>query len=162
MIYGARDSERLLTSCFTEQYGSVTGGVKLAEFLQILAGVRLPFDLEAQMRRQDHPGFPGFECGLPSKFYYFVPNSGYGGHNPIPADALHPSFVYAVDGIGLNFGCPLRLKRALEVLQSLKMEDQIEARHGLAVSSKHLATVEELISAGMFETPHSICRPHEE
>jgi|SRR5437660_7903324 len=75
----------------------------LHAFLENLKQVVLPFDLTAQTRKKDHPGFPGFECGLPPEYYYFVPGTGYGGHRPFPEDPIDPRFVSAVDGIGLNF-----------------------------------------------------------
>jgi hypothetical protein len=111
------------------------------------------------MRKRDYPGYPGFECGLPPSYYYFVPGSCYGGHKTAPSDPLDPSFVAATDGIGLNFGCPLRLKRAIEFLLTLNQTDQTECRKGLATATKHLATVEELISGSIWNEPSKISRP---
>jgi hypothetical protein len=158
-MYGSDEQERLLASLFSDQYGLAEGGAKLHAFLENLKQVILPFDLTAQTRRKGHPGFPGFECGLPPDYYYFVPGTGYGGHRSFPDDPLDPSFVSAVDGIGLNFGSHLRLKRALEVLLKLPTENQKEARDGLAVATKHLATVEELIWAGIWRSPCPVSRP---
>jgi hypothetical protein len=158
-IYGLDEPERMLATLFSEQYGHSEGGAKLHAFVQNLRQVELPFDLTAQTRRQDYPGFPGFECGLPSKYHYFVPGTGYGGHQPFPEDPLDPGFVSAIDGIGLNFGSHLRLKRSLEVLLELPTEHQKESRDGLDVATKHLATVEELIWAGIWNTPVAISKP---
>jgi hypothetical protein len=115
--------------------------------------------LAEQTRQEDYPGFPGFECGLPSRYRYFVPGTCYGGHQAFPDDPLDPSFVSAVDGIGLNFGSHLRLKRALEVLLALPAEDQKEPRDGLAAATKHLATVEELVWAGIWKMPFTVSKP---
>jgi hypothetical protein len=156
--YGLNEPERMLASLFSDQYGD-EGGAKLHTFEENLRQVGLPFELAAQTRKEDHPGFPGFECGLPSGYRYFVPGTCYGGHQPFPDDPLDPGFVSAVDGIGLNFGSHLRLKRALEVLLGLSLEDQKEPRDGLAAATKHLATVEELIWAGIWTAPFEITRP---
>jgi hypothetical protein len=161
-IYGLNEPERMLASLFSEQYGHDEGGAKLHAFIQNVKEVELPFDLAAQTRKKDHPGFPGFECGLPPEYYYFVPGTCYGGHQPFPDDPLDPSFVSAVDGIGLNFGSHLRLKRALEVLLGLPGTYQKEPRDGLAAATKHLATVEELIWAGIWATPFEVSRPQSE
>lgn len=158
-IYGLNGSERMLASLFSEQYGHEESGAKLHAFTQNLRQVKLPFDLAKQTRKRDYPGFPGFECGLPSKYSYFVPGTCYGGHQPFPDDPLDPGFVSAVDGVGLNFGSHLRLKRALEVLLDLPAEHQKESRDGLAAATKHLATVEELIWAGIWTAPFTVSRP---
>src|SRR5438445_3888368 len=161
-MYGLNEQERLLGALFSDQYGLAEGGAKLHVFFENLKQVVLPFDLTAQTRKKDHPGFPGFECGLPPEYYYFVPGTGYGGHRPFPEDPLDPRFVSAVDGIGLNFGSHLRLKRAVEVLLELPTEHQKEARDGLAAATKHLATVEELIWAGIWAVPVAVSRPQSE
>src|SRR5438132_6995731 len=161
-IYGVNEPERMLASLFFEQYGDDEGSAKLHAFLQNLSQIELPFDLPAQTRKKDYPGFPGFECGLPSQYSYFVQGTCYGGHQPFPDDPLDPRFVSAVDGIGLNFGSHLRLERALEVLLGLSTEDQKEPRDGLAAGTKHLATVEELVWAGIWAAPFVVTRPRSE
>lgn len=158
-VYGLTESERALASLFSERYGRERGGAELHGFIENLKNVKLPFDVAEQTRREDHPGFPGFECGLPSNYRYFVPGTCYGGHQPFPDDPLDPSFVTAVDGIGLNFGSHLRLKRALEISVGLPPETQKEPRDGLAAATKHLATVEELIWSGIWKSPFSVSRP---
>lgn len=120
------EPRQLLTALFLQRFGA-RAAAELQTFLEQVQQVDLPFgDLTAQMRRQEHLGYPGFECGLPPRFYYFVPGTTYGGHKPAPADPLDLSFVGSVDGLGLNFGCPLRLRRALAALLSLPPEQQRE------------------------------------
>ncbi len=157
-MFGASEGERLLANLFYDQYGD-EGANRLTVFLNALQEVELPFSLPTQMRKQDHPGFPGFECGLPPKYYYFVEGAKYGGHLELPEDPLHPTFVTVADGIGLNFGCPLRLERAIAVLLNLESADQVEIRRDLAVSTKHLDTVEELLWAGLWKPPFKARRP---
>ncbi len=157
-MFGGSEQERLLAAMFSDKYGE-RGGAELLRFLDQVAQVTLPFDLVEQMRRRDYPGFAGFESGLPSRFYYFVPGSGYGGHHAPPHDPLSPNFVYAIDGVGLNFGDPLRLRRALTALLALPPADQREARLGLGLATKHLSTVEELVWAGVWQPPFRVERP---
>jgi hypothetical protein len=118
---------------------------ELKRFRSLLARVKLPFELLMQLRRQDFPGYPTFEYGLPSTYCYFVPGSGWGSANPPAKDPLHKNFVYSADGFGLNLGCVLRLKRALEVFDSLPDAVRLECAQGLAEPTKHLPTVEELL-----------------
>jgi len=157
-MFGTDYQDRLLANLFDEQYGR-DAGAELHRFLENLKQVTLPFEFREQVRCREYPGFPGFECGLPPKYYYFVPGSCYGGHNLTPDDPLNPSFVAVADGIGLNFGCPLRLKRALAVVLSLQPMHQTEPRRGLLSSTKHLPTVEELIWASIWISPCEIERP---
>jgi len=156
-MFGGATGEQFLTQLFVDQYGDC-GPQRLHEFLRRLSGVELPFSVLEQMRKQEFPGFPGFECGLPPSYYYFVPGTCYGGHQSHPADPLDPSFVATVDGAGLNFGCPIRLEMALYILFSLSASDQQEPRVGLKAATKHLATVEELLWAGAWKSPLSIGR----
>lgn len=110
-----------------------------------LASVEFPFDLNAQLRELVYPPQPGAPNGLPSLIYYFVPNSRRGTDRQTEEDPLHPSFVNACDGIGLNLGCPVRLLRALDVLVQLPVPDQQSPRLGLRNAPEHLSTVEELL-----------------
>lgn len=111
-----------------------------------LANVELPFDdLYAQFRELEFPAQPCLPNGMPSFIYYFVPNSGWGSHNAPPIDPLDSTFVGTGDGIGMNFGCPVRLARALDALNGLKPEDQEEVKKELKAPNKHLAIVEELL-----------------
>jgi hypothetical protein len=110
-----------------------------------LAQITLPFNLRSQLRELQFPAQPGLPSGVPSFIYYYVPGSGWGSVNQPPSDPLDMDFVYSGDGVGLNLGCPVRLLRALDVLAQLPDQDRKEARDGLASSTKHLATVEELL-----------------
>lgn len=123
-----------------------------------LADISLPFDLRAQLREMSYPPQPKLPKGLPSFIYYYVPNSGWGSQNPFPADPLDKSFVYCSDGIGLNLGCPVRLLRALDALARLPSSDQKEVKEGLASSTKHLATVEELLWLDGWKSPSELRR----
>ena len=157
-MFGETYQEQVLAELFFDQFGE-RGGLELHRFLQHLEGIELPFRLVDQVRKKEYPGYPGFECGLPPSYYYFVPGSCYGGHKCFPDDPVDPSFVAATDGIGLNFGCPLRLRRAVEFLLSLDNADQNECRDGLATATKHLATVEELVSGSIWNRALRIGRP---
>lgn len=142
-MFGQHEGKQLLVELFVAHYGD--GGKLLDQFLSRLKVVKLPFDLLEQLWRHDYPNYPTFECGLPATYYYYVPNSGWGSDRPFPSDPLRADFVYSTDGIGLNFGCPLKLKRAIEILFSLPEEDQVECKRNLALSNKHLSAVEELL-----------------
>ena len=151
-IFGHNPSESLLAVLFLDRYG-VNAWEMLGSFLAAVARTELPFDLLNQIRRHDYPGYPGYEDGLPSMYYYFVPASGWGSDHAFPADPLDPAFVRSMDGFGLNFGCPLRLKRAIEVLEQLPSEEQRGSRDGLASSTRHLSTVEELLWFDVWKEP---------
>ena len=96
-----------------------------------VASVELPFDLKTQLRELSYPPQPGLPNGMPSFIYYFVSNSRRGTDQPTQKDPLHPSFVNACDGVGLNLGCPVRLLRALDALAQLSPVDQQSPRAGL-------------------------------
>ena len=130
----------------------------LDQFLSRLKTAKLPFELLEQLRRHDYPGYPTFECGLPATYCYYMPNSGWGSDRPLPNDPLHSDFVYSTDGLGLNFGCPLKLKRAIEILFGLPAEDQVECKRNLALSSQHLSTVEEILWLDLWQRPSRVCR----
>jgi hypothetical protein len=95
---------------------------------------------------------------MPSFIYYFVPNSRRGTDQPTPENPLHPSFVNACDGVGLNLGCPVRLLRALDALAQLSPVDQQSPRAGLRTASEHLSTVEELLWLTGWKSPSSLRR----
>lgn len=113
----------------------------------------MPFDLRAATRKHEYPGYPGYEQGLPTVYYYFVPGSGWGSESGPPSDPLDPAFVRSMDGFGLNFGCPLRLARALELLEQLPVDQQSDCRRGLGSATQHLATVEELLWLDTWREP---------
>jgi|ERR1035441_7675046 hypothetical protein len=123
-----------------------------------LASVKLPFDLKAQLRELPVPPQPGLPNGLPSFIYYYVPNSRRGTDQPTQEDPLHPSFVNACDGIGLNLGCPVRLLRALDALAQLPLHDQRQPRDGLLNAPQHLSAVEELLWLTGWKSPSSLRR----
>jgi hypothetical protein len=123
-----------------------------------LASVELPFDPKAQVRELAYPPQPGLPNGLPSFIYYFVPDSRRGTDQPTRQDPLHPSFVNAADGIGLNLGCPVRLLRAFDALAQLSQDDQDAPRAGLRNAPEHLSTVEELLWLTGWKSPASMRR----
>ncbi len=143
-VFGSGDSEQLLSALFLRRYGSRAWEF-LERFLGALSRTELPFDFFEQLRRREYPAYPGYEDGMPTIYYYFVPNTTWGSASPPPPDPLDKAFVYSMDGFGLNFGCPLRLARAIEVLEQLSPEEQRNSRHALASSTKHLPSIEELL-----------------
>lgn len=143
-IFGNRESEQLLSALFVKRYGG-SAWQMLERFLAALNRTELPFALVDQIRRHEYPGYAGYEDGMPTIYYYFVPRTGWGSVRPAPQDPLDRSFVYSMDGFGLNFGCPLRLARAIEILELLPTKEQHDSRHALASTSKHLSAVEELL-----------------
>jgi hypothetical protein len=110
-----------------------------------LTAVPLSFDLKAQVREMDYPAMPGLPDGMPSFIYYYLPNSGWGSNNPVPVDPLDASFVKCSDGALLNFGCPVRLLRALDVVARLRPIEQVEAKASLLNPTQHFAAIEELL-----------------
>lgn len=155
-LFGAKDGELLLLELFGHAFADPE--IQMRGFLAQVEQTKLPFDLMQQLRKLEFPGYPSFECGLPSSFYYFVPDSGWGSAKPYPADPLDKNFVNCTDGFGLNLGCPLRLKRALEILDSLAESEKKEATQNLANTTKHLATVEELLWLDIWKRPDKITR----
>src|SRR6266508_1045316 len=123
-----------------------------------LASVELPFDLKAQLRELSYPPQPGLPTGMPSFIYYFVPNSRRGTDQPPQEDPLHPSFVNACDGVGLNLGCPVRLLRALDALAQLSPVDQRPPRACLRTAPEHLSAIEELLWRSGWKSPSSLWR----
>jgi hypothetical protein len=113
--------------------------LRLRRYLEL---VRLPFDFEAQLREVPFPPQPGLPKGLESWIYYFVPHTKFG------TDKNHPdsrSFLNAVDGMGLNLGCPVRLLRALDAVNLLQPDDQLEIQSKLGNAKLHLNAVEEIL-----------------
>jgi hypothetical protein len=150
MIITASGGDTLLQACFRWRF-SGRASENLAEFYHLLATVELPFDLVSQMRNRDFPGYPGFEDGWPDYYYYFVPDSGWGSVRPFPADSLDKDFVYSTDGSGLNFGCPLRLYRALQTIEKLGHESLPEILRLLGQPTTHLPAVEEVLWADLWK-----------
>jgi hypothetical protein len=149
-------NDALLIRVFHRHYADSVAAVRRLD--AHLMSAKLPFDLHAQLRELHYPPQPGLPNGMPSFIYYFVPNSGRGTDQPVKGDPLHPSFVNAADGIGLNLGCPVRLLRALDALNQLLPADQHSPRAGLRTAPEHLSTVEELLWLTGWKSPSSLRR----
>jgi hypothetical protein len=119
-MFGSRESERLLSALFLNRYGGEAWKM-LEPLLAALGRTELPFDLLEQVRKHEYPSYTDFEDGLPTVYYYFVPDAGWGSEHPPPIDPLDLGFVRSMDGFGLNFGCPLRLARAIEIVVAGKI-----------------------------------------
>src|SRR5712664_4409073 len=72
-------------------------------FQDNLNRVKLPVDVLGRLRELEFPPYPGFEHGMPSFVYYFLPGTRWGtfGKAALPSPT-HDDFVYNVDGIGMN------------------------------------------------------------
>lgn len=149
-------SDELLIRLFQRHFADPVAAVRRLD--AHLASVELPFDFDVQLRELPFPPQPGLPNGMPSLIYYFVPNSRRGTDQPTSQDPLHPSFVNACDGIGLNLGCPVRLLRALDALAQLSSADQQSPRAGLRTAPEHLSTVEELLWLTGWKSPSSLRR----
>lgn len=149
-LFGANLGDRLLLECFSLAHTDPCD--ELVRFLPKLEGVNLPFSLVSQIRKVEYPGYPGFECGLPSLFHYFVPNSNWGSDCQRPLDPLDLNAVYCTDGFGLNLGCPLRLKKSIELLLRLPQPTASDCWRDLSLPAKHLDTVEEVLWADIWTT----------
>ena len=117
----------------------------LRRFERNLGSVGLPFDVLARLREIEYPPYPGYDQGMPSFIYYFVPGTGWVTFNKASKNPIAPEFVSVNDGVGLNLGCPVRLARALELLSALPEEERAECVEGLRARTKHLAAIEELL-----------------
>jgi hypothetical protein len=149
-------SDELLIRLFQRHFDDPVAALRRLD--AHLASASLPFDMKAQLRELPFPPQPDLPNGLPSFIYYFVPNARRGTDQPTTRDPIHPSFVNASDGIGLNLGCPVRLLRALDALVQLTPEDQKEPLDGLRNNTQHLATVEELLWLIGWKSPSSFRR----
>lgn len=149
-------SDALLVRLFQRHFADPVAALRRLD--RHLASVELPFDLKAQLRELTYPPQPKLPNGLPSFIYYFVPNSRRGTDQPTQEDPLHPSFVNACDGIGLNLGCPVRLLRALDALVQLASDDQRQPRAGLRTAPEHLSAVEELLWLTGWKSPSLLRR----
>lgn len=149
-------SDELLIRLFQRHYADPVAALRRLDTQ--LASVDLPFDFYAQLRELSYPPQPTLPNGMPSFIYYFVPNSRRGTDQPINEDPLHPSFVNACDGIGLNLGCPVRLLRALDALAQLPSDDQHQPRACLRTAFEHLSAVEELLWLTGWKSPSSLRR----
>ena len=149
-------NDELLIRLFQRHFADPVAAIRRLD--AHLAAVELPFDFSAQLRELAYPPQPGLPNGMPSLIYYFVPNSRRGTDQPAKEDPLHPSFVNASDGVGLNLGCPVRLLRALDALIQLSPTDQQSPRSSLRAASDHLSTVEELLWLTGWKSPSSLRR----
>lgn len=149
-------SDELLVRLFQRHFADPVTALRRLD--AHIASVSLPFDLRAQLRELPFPAQPGLPKGVPSCIYYFVPNSRRGSDQPAPEDPLHPSFVNACDGIGLNLGCPVRLLRALDALAQLAAEDRRPPMDGLRNPPEHLSAVEELLWLTGWKSPSTLRR----
>jgi hypothetical protein len=149
-------NDELLIRLFQRHYADPVAALRRLD--AHLGSVELPFNLVAQLRELPYPPQPGLPNGLPSFIYYFVPNSRRGTDQPTKEDPLHPSFVNACDGIGLNLGCPVRLLRALDALAQLPSDHQHQPRAGLRTAPEHLSAVEEILWLTGWKSPSSFRR----
>ena len=139
-------SDEMLVRLFQRHFKDPVAAVRRLD--AHLESVRLPFDFYAQLRELLYPPQPGLPNGMPSCTYYFVPNSRRGTDQPTNEDPLHPSFVNACDGIGLNLGCPVRLLRALDALEQWPTDENVpEARYLLSLSLRALDRKQEALDA---------------
>lgn len=151
------ESDALLHRLFRRHFGDPIDAARRLE--RHLQDIRLPFDFLSKLLEIQYPPQPKLPNGLDSFIYYFVPDTGWGSHNPFPEDPLDPNFVYCSDGIGLNLGCPVRFLRAMDALVRLTPADQQDVRKGLENPTQHLATVEELLWLDAWLSPSDIRRP---
>jgi len=149
-------SDQLLIRLFQRHFADPVTALRRLD--AHLASVSLPFDLRAQLRELPFPPQPGLPNGIPSCIYYFVPNSRRGSNQATSEDPLHPSFINACDGIGLNLGCPVRLLRALDALAQLNRDDQIAPTDALRNPPEHLNAVEELLWLTGWKSPSALRR----
>ena len=149
-------NDELLIRLFQRHYSDPVAALRRLD--AHLASVELPFDLKLQLRELPYPVQPDLPNGLPSFIYYFVPNSRRGTDQPTRENPLHPSFVNATDGIGLNLGCPVRLLHAFDVLAQLQSEDQRQPKDGLRNAPEHLSAVEELLWLTGWKSPSFLRR----
>jgi hypothetical protein len=107
-------------------------------FREHLAVAQLDFDVETSIEVLDSPPQSSFPHGLPSFIHYYIYGTQFGTVKT--DDSAH---AFTSDGIGLNMGCPIRLARALDVLFSLKPEDQKEPLAQIRARKNHFACVED-------------------
>jgi hypothetical protein len=120
------------------------GSAALSRFRKQAATATFDFDVEGQIDEQTFPPQAELTQGMPSFIYYHVPGTGFGSVRRPTASG--PSIDKRLaDGIGLNRGCPIRLAHALDVLFTLRPEDQAEPLAMLKAQTSHLCAVEELL-----------------
>lgn len=117
----------------------------LKRFRGHIAQARLDFDVETSIGVLEAPPQASFPVGLPPFVYYYIYGTNFGTVKKLPATSENSTHTFTSDGIGLNMGCPIRLARALDVLFSLKPEDQNEPAALIRARKNHFACVEELL-----------------
>ena len=125
-----------LDTLFDRHYPDASNALK--RFREHLAAAQLDFDVEASIEVLDSPPQASFPHGLPSFIHYYIYGTQFGTVKT--DDSAH---AFTSDGIGLNMGCPIRLARALDVLFSLKPEDQNEPLAQIRARKNHFACVED-------------------
>ena len=143
--------DAVLVRLFARHFGDAVAALRRLD--GHLASIGLPFDVKAHLREVEFPPQPGLPQGLPSFIYYFVPDSQRGSDQAVAPDPLHPSFIKACDGIGLNLGCPVRLLRALDAFAQLAPGDQTDPKTALQNARQHLPTIEELLWLTVWKSP---------
>jgi hypothetical protein len=122
-------------------------GAQMDEFLRLLDKFDLGFNWATLWRKMEYPRQRGYRDMEPS-IYYFVPGTEFGQATL----NKHPTkFVYSAVGVGLTFGCPLRLYYALKALVSLGKAEQKSCLSNLRNRPQHLSTIEELLWPGGFK-----------
>jgi len=139
----SNEMKHALETLFDRHYPD--GSIALKRFREHLAEAQLDFDVEASINVLDSPPQASFPSGLPSFIHYYIYGTQFGTVKKIPVGAGDPAHAFASDGIGLNMGCPIRLSHALDVLFSLKSEDQKEPLAQIRARRNHFACVEELL-----------------
>ena len=117
---------------------------QFSQFLERLKKCGLDWILD-KIRREEFPPNPGLEEGMPDFYYYYISDTLWGTSGPAPAEPLGVDFAKRADGVGLNFGCPLRLHAALKVLERIEPRFDGDCTKSLKTNHKHLPTVEELL-----------------
>ncbi|MEI8285433.1 MAG: hypothetical protein WCG52_10645 [bacterium] len=145
MIAPCTERELLFLQLFERIYGSLAQD-QYSTFIRRLDALQLGWVLK-KARKDDFPPNPGLEEGFPPFFHYYIPGSQRGSHNPVPIDPLGSDFTARADGVGLNMGCPIRLARALAVLEQHEPHFDFECSRNISIPHKHLPTVEELLWA---------------
>jgi len=149
-------SHTALSRIFERHYPD--GPAALVRFRSQISKVNFDFDLEISMCEHQFPAQVGIQRGMPSMIYYYLPSTGFGSVSKPPVSPDDPTHLRSSDGIGLNMGCPIRLSRALEVVFSLRPEDQVEPLSLLRARTSHLASVEELLWLTLWQDRKEVTR----
>ena len=146
----------LLEKLFTRHYRDPANVLK--RFGELLAKVQLEVDVEGAIKELEARPQASFPRGLPSFIHYYVYGTPFGTVKKPPVVASDPAHIFNSDGIGLNMGCPIRLFRALDVLFSLKPEDQKEPLGQIRARKNHFACVEELLWLTLWKQQSEVSR----